>query len=172
MAAVAHAAPDGYTILVNSTSYVVVASTYAKLPYDPYRDMIGIALLAHLPFVVITSPKYKTLADLVAAGRQKPSPLSWGTVGVGSSGHLATERLMHAAKMQGTLVPFRGAPEAVTELVAGRIDFYAGVLPNALELADSGKVNLVGVATAKRSALFPDVPTTTEVGYHNSDYDF
>ena len=80
MSAVAHAAPDGYTILVNSTSYVVVASTYAKLPYDPHDDMTGIALLAHIPFVVGASPKYKTLADLVAAGQQKPSPVNFGTL--------------------------------------------------------------------------------------------
>src|SRR2546423_4733228 len=95
MAAVAKSAPDGYTILVNSTSYVVVASTYAKLPYDPFDDMAGIALLAHFPFVVATSRNYKTLADLVAASRT--SPLTCGSVGIGSSRHLAIERFMHAA---------------------------------------------------------------------------
>jgi tripartite-type tricarboxylate transporter receptor subunit TctC len=172
MAAVAKSAPDGYTILVNSTSFVVVASTYAKLPYDPYEDMMGIALLAHFPFVVATSQKYKTLADLIAAGRMQPSPLTSGSVGIGSSGHLAIERLMHAAKFRATLVPFRGAPEAVTELAAGRLDMYAGVLPNVLELAKAGQINLVGVVSPKRSALVPNVPTTLEVGYPNSDYNF
>jgi tripartite-type tricarboxylate transporter receptor subunit TctC len=172
MAAVAKSAPDGYTILVNSTSYVVVASTYAKLPYDPYDDMTGIALLAHFPFVVATSQKYKTLADLIAAGRMQPSPLASGSVGIGSSGHLALERLMHAAKFRATIVPFRGTPEAVSELAAGRLDMFAGVLPNVLELAKAGQINLVGMVAPKRSALVPDVPTTLEAGYPDSDYNF
>ena len=172
MAAVAKSPPDGYTILVNSTSYVVVASTYAKLPYNPYEDMVGIALLAHFPFVVATSRTYKNLADLVEAGRLQPSPLTSASFGIGSSGHLAIERLLHAAKFQATVVPFRGAPEAVAELAAGRLDMYAGVLPNVLELAKAGEINLVGVMSPKRSALVPDVPTTIEAGYPDSDYDF
>ena len=170
MAAVAKSSPDGYTILVNSTSYVVVASTYAKLPYDPYDDMVGIALLAHFPFVVATAQKYKTLADLVGSGRT--SALTCGSVGIGSAGHLAIERFMHAAKLQATVVPFRGAPEAVTELAASRLDMYAGVLPNVLELAKAGHINLVGLLSPKRSTLVPDVPTTLEAGYSESDYDF
>jgi tripartite-type tricarboxylate transporter receptor subunit TctC len=172
MAVVAKSVPDGYTILVNSTSYVVVASTYARLPYNPYEDMLGIALLAHFPFVVATSLKYKNLDDLVAAGQIQPSPVTAGSLGIGSSGHLAMERLLHAAKFQATIVPFRGAPEAVAELAAGRIDMYAGVLPNVLELAKSGQINLVGVMSSRRSALVPDVPTTIEAGYPGSDYNF
>src|SRR5437764_6810245 len=172
MAAVAKSAPDGYTILVNSTSYVVVASTYAKLPYDPYDDMAGIALLAHFPFVVATSRKYRTLADLVAAGRREPASLSSGSVGIGSSGHLAIARFMQATKFRATLVPFRGAPEAVTELAAGRLDMYAGVLPNVLELAKAGEINLVAVMSPQRSSLVPDVPTTREAGYPDADYNF
>jgi tripartite-type tricarboxylate transporter receptor subunit TctC len=172
MAAVAKSPPDGYTILVNSTSYVVVASTYAKLPYNPYEDLVGIALLAHFPFVVATSRTYKNLADLVAAGRLQPSPLTSASLGIGSSGHLAIERLLHAAKFQATVVPFRGAPEAVAELAAGRLDMYVGVLPNVLELAKAGEINLVGVMSPKRSALIPDVPTTIEAGYPDSDYNF
>jgi tripartite-type tricarboxylate transporter receptor subunit TctC len=172
MSAVAHAAPDGYTILVNSTSYVVVASTYAKLPYDPHDDMTGIALLAHIPFVVGASPKYKTLADLVAAGQKKRSPVNFGTLGLGSSGHLATERLMRACEFEATNVPFRGTGEALTEVVAGRLDFYSGAFPNAGELSRNGQISVLAIMTPKRSALFPDVPTTIEAGCPNSDYDF
>ena len=172
MNAVAKAAPDGYTILVNSTSYVVVASTYAHLPYDPYNDMTGIALLAQFPVVVLSSLKYKTLADLVAAGRANQSHLTFGTLGLGSSGHLATERLMRSAKFTGTHVPFRGTAEAMTELVAGRLDMYSGVVPNAGELAKAGKIRVLGIESAKRSPFFPDVPTTIEAGYPNSDYNF
>ena len=172
MNAVAKSAPDGYTLLVNSTSYVVVASTYAKLPYDPYDDMIGVALLAQFPVVVASSLKYKTLADLVAAGQMKPSPLTFGTLGLGSSGHLATARLMRAANFAGTHVPFRGTSEAMTELIAGRLDMYSGVVPNASDLARAGEINVLGIATVKRSPFFPDVPTTIEAGFPDSDYNF
>jgi tripartite-type tricarboxylate transporter receptor subunit TctC len=164
--------PDGYTILVNSTSYVVVASTYAHLPYDPYKDMTGVALLARFPVVVLSSLKYKALADLVEAGRMKPSPLTYGTLGKGSAGDLATARLMHAANFDGTGVPFRGTAEAMNELVAARLDMFSGVVPNALELAKAGKINVLALESSKRSSLFPGIPTTLEVGYPNSDYNF
>jgi tripartite-type tricarboxylate transporter receptor subunit TctC len=172
MNAVAKAAPDGYTILVNSTSYVVVASTYAQLPYDPYRDMTGIALLARFPVVVVSSLKYKRLADLIEVGRLKPSPLTFGTLGKGSSGDLATQRLMHAANFDGTEIPFRGTAEAMNELIAGRLDMYSGVVPNALELAKAGKINVLALESAKRSSLFPGIATTIEAGYPNSEYNF
>lgn len=172
MNAVAKAPPDGYTVLVNSTSYVVVASTYARLPYDPYHDMTGIALLARFPVVVLSSLKYKRLGQLVAAGRTKPSPLTFGTLGIGSSGQLATARLMLAAGFEGTNVPYRGTAEAMNELVAGRLDMYSGVVPNALQLARAGKINILALESANRSVLFPGVPTTREAGYLNSDYNF
>jgi tripartite-type tricarboxylate transporter receptor subunit TctC len=172
MNAVAKAPPDGYTVLVNSTSYVVVASTYAHLPYDPYHDMTGIALLARFPVVVLSSLKYKRLAQLIAAGRAKSSPLTFGTLGIGSSGQLATARLMLAAGFDGTNVPYRGTAEAMNELVAGRLDMYSGVVPNALQLAKAGKINILALESANRSVLFPGVPTTREAGYPNSDYNF
>lgn len=172
MAMVAKSPPDGYTILVNSTSYVVVASTFAKLPYDPYNDMTGVALLAHLPFVIATSTKHKTLADFVNAGRVKPSPLNYGTTGNGSSGHLFGERFRHAARMEITHVPFRGTPEGMTEVVAGRLDMFTAPLPSATELAADRKINVLAIATARRSPMFPDVPTTVEAGHPNSGYNF
>jgi tripartite-type tricarboxylate transporter receptor subunit TctC len=172
MNAVAKSAPDGYTLLVNSTSYVVVASTYAKLPYDPYADMTGVALLAQFPVVVTSSLKYRSLAELVAAGRLKPSALTFGTLGLGSSGHLATERFMRAANFTGTQVPFRGTAEAMTELIAGRLDMYSGVAPNAADLARAREINVLAIEARKRSAFFPDVPTTIEAGFPNSDYNF
>ena len=172
MAMVAKSSPDGYTLLVNSTSYAVVASTYAKLPYDPVRDMTGIALLAHLPFVVATSVKYKTLAELVAAGRVKPTPLNYGTPGPGSSGHLFAEKLMHAAGFEAKHVPFRGTPEAMSEVIAGRLDIFPGAIPNVSELARDRQINVLAVGSARGSALFPDIPTTIAAGYPGSDYNF
>jgi tripartite-type tricarboxylate transporter receptor subunit TctC len=172
MSMVAKSAPDGYTLLVNSTSFVVVASTYAKLPYDPVKDMIGIALLAHMPFMITTSTKYKTLEQFLQAGRVKPTPLNFGSVGNGSSGHLFVERFMHAAKFDARHVPFRGVPEAMTELVANRLDLFTPPIPSMKELAMDGKISVLGIASSKRSALFPDVKTTLEAGYPESDYNF
>lgn len=172
MAMVAKSAPDGYTLLVNSTSYVVVASTYAKLPYDPYDDMTGIALLAHLPFTIATTTKYKKLADLVAAGRVTPTPLNYGSTGNGSSGHLFAERFKHAAKFDAKHVPFRGTPEAMTEVIAGRLDMFPAPIPSITELGDAGRVNVLAVSTAKRSSTLPDVPTTIEAGFPDSSYNF
>jgi tripartite-type tricarboxylate transporter receptor subunit TctC len=102
----------------------------------------------------------------------QPSPVVCGSLGLGSSGHLAIARLLHAANFQATIVPFRGAPEVVGELAAGRIDMYAGVLPNVLELARAGQVNLVAMQSPRRSAAAPEVPTTLEAGYPESDYNF
>ncbi len=172
MAAVAKSPPDGYTILVNSNSYVVVASTYARLPYDPYKDMTGIALLARFPVAVIASTKYRTLAELIEVGRKMPSPLTFGTLGFGSAGQLATARLMIAAKFDGTNVPYKGTSEAMSEIIAGRLDMFSGVVPNALDLAKSGSVNILALESAKRSSLFPGIPTTIEAGYPNSDYSY
>ena len=172
MAMVAKSPPDGYTLLVNSTSYVVVASTYARLPYDPVSDMIGIALLAHLPFTITTTTKYNKLADLVAAGQVTPTPLNYGSTGNGSSGHLFGERFKHAAKFDARHVPFRGTPEAMTEVIAGRLDMFPAPIPSITELGDAGRVRVLAVGTTKRSSALPDVPTTIEAGYPNSNYNF
>ena len=134
--------------------------------------MVGVALLAHLPFMLAAAVKYKTLADFVAAGRVKPTPLNYGSTGAGSSGHLFVERLMHAAKSQAQHVPFRGTPEALTEIVAGRLDLFPAPAPSVTELARDGRINVLGIGTARRSSIFPDVPTTLEAGYPNSDYNF
>lgn len=172
MAAVAKAPPDGYTLLVNSTSYVVVSSTYAKLSFDPETEMTGIALIAHLPFAVAVATKYKTLAQFVEAGRVQNTPLNYGSVGNGSSGHLFGERFKYAAKFDMRHVAFRGTPEGLTEVVAGRLDLFAAPITSATELAADGKINVLAVSSSKRSTLLPNVPTTLEAGYPGSDYNF
>src|SRR5215211_3740030 len=113
----AKADPDGYTLLVNSTSQVVVASTYAKLPYSVADDFIPISALADIPFVVSTTTSYKSMKDVVAAS-SKPGGIFYGTNGPGSSGHLFMEALRLAAGYPITHVPFRGTVEAMTEVIA------------------------------------------------------
>ncbi len=167
---VAKSDPDGYTLLVNSTSHTAVQATYAKLAYHPADDFAGITPLANLPLVIIAPLKYKTMADLVAAGRA--GSLNFGSAGAGSSGHLFLERFRTSAKMNATHVPFRGTPEGVTEIIAGRLDFYVAPVLNAVPFARDGKLTAVAVGSAKRADSMPEVPTTVEAGVANADYEF
>jgi tripartite-type tricarboxylate transporter receptor subunit TctC len=169
---VARADPDGYTLLVNSTSHVVVASTYAHLPYSVADDFAGISELADIPFVIATSTKYNTLADLIAAGKKPGSHILYGSAGAGSSGQLFMERLRLAAGFAATHVPFRGTPEGMNELIAGRLDVFPAPLLNALPLAKAGKIHVLAISSAKRLALMPNVPTLAEAGLPNALYNF
>ena len=170
-AMVAKADPDGYTLLVNSTSQVVVASTYAKLPYNVAEDFIPISALADVPFVVSTRTSYKSMKDVVAASG-KPGGIFYGTNGPGSSGHLFMEALRLAAGYPITHVPFRGTVEAMTEVIAGRLDMFPAPALNAINLTKEGKVNSLAVSSAKRLPLMPDVPTLAEVGLPKAQYQF
>jgi len=163
--------PDGYTLLVNSTSQVVVASTYAKLPYSVVDDFIPISGLADIPFVVSTTTQYKSMKDVVAAG-SKPGGIFYGTNGPGSSGHLFMEALRLAAGYPITHVPFRGTVEAMTEVIAGRIDMFPAPALNAINLAKEGRVNALAVSSPKRLGLMSDVPTLAEIGLPKAQYQF
>jgi tripartite-type tricarboxylate transporter receptor subunit TctC len=167
----AKADPDGYTLLVNSTSQVVVASTYAKLPYSVADDFIPISGLADIPFVVSTTTQYKSMKDVVAAG-SKPGGIFYGTNGPGSSGHLFMEALRLAAGYPITHVPFRGTVEAMTEVIAGRIDMFPAPALNAINLAREGRVNALAVSSPKRLGLMSDVPTLAEIGLPKAQYQF
>jgi tripartite-type tricarboxylate transporter receptor subunit TctC len=169
---VAKAEPDGYTLLVNSTSHVVVASTYAKLPYSVTDDFSGISALADIPYVVTTATRYKTIKDLIDAGKKPNSRILYGSAGAGSSGQLFMERFRLAAGFPATHVPFRGTPEGMTELVAGRIDMYAAPAVNAISLSKEGKVSALAASSRKRLPLMPNIPTLAEVGLPNAEYNF
>jgi tripartite-type tricarboxylate transporter receptor subunit TctC len=167
----AKADPDGYTLLVNSTSQVVVTSTYAQLPYSVADDFIPISALADIPFVVSTTTNYKSMKDVVAASG-KPGGIFYGTNGPGSSGHLFMEALRLAAGYPITHVPFRGTVEAMTEVIAGRIDMFPAPALNAINLTKEGKVNSLAVSSPKRLQLMSDVPTLAEVGLPKAQYQF
>jgi tripartite-type tricarboxylate transporter receptor subunit TctC len=171
---VAKAAPDGYTILV----YGALASAnalYSKLPYDTLADFIPVAALGQQPLVVVVSPAkgYKTLADLVAAGKAKPGALNYSTAGVGSASHFGAERLRASAGFEAQHIPFKGAAEAVTDVVAERSDFSVQLPATTLPLLKDGKLAALAVSAQKRISLMPDVPTTIEAGLPaNSVYPF
>ena len=172
MAQAAKAEPDGYTMLVHSTSHVVVASTYPNLPFNVAEDFAAVSALANVPFVIAAATKHKTLKDMVAAGKAPGSVIHYGSAGAGSSGHLFMERFRLAAGFPATHVPFRGTPEGMTEVIAGRIDMYPAPILNAIPLAKDGKVHALAVSTAKRAPLMPDVATVAEAGLPNAEYNF
>lgn len=167
---VAKSDPDGYTLLVNSSSHAAVAATYAKLSYHPAEDFAGISPLADLPLSVIAPLKYKTMADLIAAGQK--SSLNFGSAGAGSAGHLFLERVRLAGNINAVHIAFRGTPEGVTEILAGRIDFYVAPVLNAVPLVNDGKISALAVGSAKRAKSMPQVPTTVEAGLKDSGYEF
>ena len=172
MAQAAKSDPDGYTMLVHSTSHVVVASTYPNLTFNVAEDFAAVTALASIPFVIATKIQYKTLKDLVDAGKKPGSAILYGTAGAGSSGQLYMERFRLAAGFPATHVPFRGTPEGMTEVVAGRIDMYPAPALNAISLTKDGKVSSLAVSSAKRLPLMPDVPTSAEAGVPNAEYNF
>jgi tripartite-type tricarboxylate transporter receptor subunit TctC len=173
MGFVAKSEPDGYTVLVHSAAFVIQPSTFPNLGYDAGKDFAGVMPLINVPLVLIASPKkYKTLRDLVTAAKAKPNAVNYATVGYGAAAHLTAERLRLAAGFEAQQIPFRGAPEAVTEVLAERVDFFFSPTLAAVPLVRDGKLNALAVSSSKRAAALPEVPTTIEAGYPNSDYNF
>src|SRR5262245_500480 len=170
--AVAKSDPDGYTLLVHSTSHVVVATTFPKLVYNVAAGCTSRTGLAQQPYVLTTQTKYASVGDLIAAGRANPGKLNYGSAGIGTSGMLFMERFALAAGIKITHVPFRGTPEGMTEIVAGRLDMYPGPVISVTELAAAKQVNTLAVSTPKRASALPNVPTLAEAGVQNSDYTF
>lgn len=170
--AVAAAAPDGYTLLAHSSGIVVSPFTIANAHYDPVKDFVAVAPLASLPNVLVVSPAsgVGTVREFVARARARR--LTFGTVGAGTPVYLAMEKFRLAAGIEGDFVPFRGAPEAITEVMAGRVDAYYAPLPVALEFIRSGRLTALCVSSRARSSALPEVPTSLEAGYPDSDLEF
>ena len=171
-AQVARSDPDGYTILVNSSAHTVNPAIYPNLPFDTLKDFVNIAGLAAVPNVLIAPPgKYKNLADFIAQVKAKPAnSLNYASAGIGSATHLNAEKFMMMAGLDLQHIPFKGTPEAVTEVAAGRLEFYFAPINAAIGLIKDGKIAALGISTARRSPLLPEVPTTNEAGAPNSDY--
>ena len=169
---VARSEADGYNILVSSTSMVVVASTYLNLPYSVTNDFVAVGALADIPFFVGTSTKYKTLKELIEINKKPGGNILYGTAGPGSSGHLFMEQLRLVAGYPVTHVPFRGTPEAMTEMVAGRLDMYPTPAVNAIPLSRDGKISTLAVSSPKRLPTMPEVATLREVGLPDAEYQF
>jgi tripartite-type tricarboxylate transporter receptor subunit TctC len=174
VAAVARAAPDGYTMLVHSSSFSSSYSLHKTLPYDTFKDFAAVVPLGYQPtvLVVATSKPWKTLGELVAAAKAKPGALNFASAGVGAASHLAAERFRRSAGFEAQHIPFKGPVEALTEVMTGRIDFYFLPIAPALNLISQGKIRALAVSTSKRAALLPNVPTTAEAGLKDAAYVF
>ena len=172
-ALVANADPDGHTVLLHSSSMSAQVVLHKTLPYDPVRDFAPVVLFGIQPSVLITAPSkpFKTVAELVAAAKARPGELNFATAGIGSASHMAAERLRLAAGIKVQHIPFRGA-EGLSEVMAGRIDFYFIPIAPAVPLITDGKVRVLAVSTRNRAPSLPDVPTIVEAGYPDAEYLF
>jgi len=172
---VAKAAPDGYTLLIHSNSHTVTASTYtlAQMGYDPSRDLVGVASLALTPsvFVTATSKGFGTLQALIDHAKAKPDSINYTSAGMGSVTHLGAERLKVAGNFTGTHIPTKSTPEALTEVLSGRADYFLSPIGLAAPHIKAGKLVGLGVSSYKRSNVLPNIPTTAEAGVVNAEYE-
>jgi tripartite-type tricarboxylate transporter receptor subunit TctC len=173
-AAVAQAAPDGYTIMIHSSSHTVSPSTFAKLPFDTVADFAPVTPISSTPNVLVISPSknIKTLQQLLAAARAKPGSMNFASAGQGSATHLNAEKFKLAAKIEATNIPFKGSAEAVTEVMAGRVDYYFSPIAPVIGQIRNGQLIPLAVGSPKRATALPDVPTTAEAGVPGSEFNF
>jgi tripartite-type tricarboxylate transporter receptor subunit TctC len=171
---VARAPPDGYTILAASSALTVAPWLHPSLPYDTSRDLAAVAALGSIPNVLVTSPANgsKTVAQFIAAAKAKPGSFNFASTGVGTATHMSAERFRVSAGIEAVHVPTKSGPEALTEVLSGRADFYLCPLATALPFVRDGKVLGLAVSGPKRLPELPDVPTTSEAGLADADYTF
>jgi tripartite-type tricarboxylate transporter receptor subunit TctC len=172
--AVATAAPDGYTIMIHSSSHTVSPSTFAKLPFDTVADFAGVTPISTLPNALVISPakNIKTLKELVAAAKAKPGTINFASAGQGSATHLNAEKFKLAAKIDATNIPFKGSADAVTEVLSGRVDYYFSPIAPVIGQIREGHLLALAVGSPKRAAALPEVPTTAEAGVPGSEFNF
>jgi tripartite-type tricarboxylate transporter receptor subunit TctC len=171
-AVVAKADPDGYTLLINASAHSAAPAAYPNLSYDPSKDFAGVAIFGVVPNVLLVAPSkgIKTAKDLVA--QDKDGHMTFASAGVGSATHWAAERFLVSAGIKATHVPFSGGPAALTEVMTGRVDFCFIGVSSAIPFIKNGQLLALAVSMPKRSPALPDVPTTIELGYADSDYVF
>jgi tripartite-type tricarboxylate transporter receptor subunit TctC len=173
-AAVAKSDPDGYTILVNSSAHTITPALYSNLSYDAGADFAAVGAIGNVPNVLIIAPSkgIKTLKEFVDAAKAKPGSFNFASVGVGSAVHLSAERFRIAAGYEAQHIPFKGGAEALTEVIAGRVEYYFCPIATALPHIRDGRLLGLAVSSPKRASALPDVPTTLEAGFADSDYTF
>jgi tripartite-type tricarboxylate transporter receptor subunit TctC len=169
---VAKAEPDGYTILANSSAHTIAPWIIPNLSYDTARDLTAVIPFGKNANVLVVSPAkgWKTIQDMVAAAKKNPGTFNYGSAGVGTATHISAERLRLSAGFEATHIPYKGGPEALTDVLGGRIDFYYCPISTAIPLVRDGRLLALAVSTPTRASALPEVPTSIEAGYPNSDY--
>ena len=164
--AVAKADPDGYTLLVNSSSHSANPAMYKSLPYDPQKDFADVAILGKTPYVMVSAANgpYRNLRALIEAAKAKPGDVPYASAGIGTSTHLAAEYAIDLAGVKMLHVPFKGSAEAMQDVVAGRTAFYMAPINAGINLVKDGRLAPLGVSTRTRAEILPDVPTLAEQG--------
>ena len=169
---IAEAAPDGHTLMVTGSNFAGSAALYSKLPYDPVRDFAGVTQFASTPLVLVVAPTLgaKSVKELIALAREKPDQLNYGSTGLGSGPHYGAELFKLVAGIKAVHVPYRGSPESLTDLMAGRVHFILSPVLAATPLVRGGRVLALGVTTTYRAQALPEVPTIAEAGLPAFEY--
>ncbi len=173
-ALVAQAPADGYTVMIHSSSHTVSPSTFAKLPFDTATAFAGVTPIANIPNVLVVSPKsaIKSVADLLKTAKAKPGALNYASAGEGSATHLNAEKFKLAGQFFAVHIPYTGSAGAVTDVLAGRVDYYFSPAAPVMGHIKEGTLNALAVGSAKRAAALPTVPTTAESGVSGSEFNF
>jgi tripartite-type tricarboxylate transporter receptor subunit TctC len=160
------AAPDGHTLMMVSIGHAVNASLYTKLPYDTVKDFAGVTFVADVPNVLIATPSLglKNVTDLIKLAKSKPGQMNYGSAGVGSGTHMNGEEFKLAAGIDVVHVPYKGTPEAITNVISGAVHYFFAPITAAVPMVKSGKVTGLAVTTKARSPVLPEVPTVAESG--------
>jgi tripartite-type tricarboxylate transporter receptor subunit TctC len=171
---VAKAAPDGYTLLVNSSAHTANPALYKDMPFNTATDFAGITPLVNLSNVLIIAPakNIKNVQELVAYAKSKPGELNFASAGVGSATHMNAEKFSARAGIKHVHVPYKGTPEAMTDVMEGRVDVFFAPVNAALANIQAGKFVTLAVGSGQRSPILPNVPTTEEAGVKDSAYNF
>jgi tripartite-type tricarboxylate transporter receptor subunit TctC len=165
-------APTGYDMVMGQKDNLVVGPwLYKNLPWDPTRDLVAVSHIAYTPVVIVTSStsRFKTLGDVVAAARNAPDTITYGSPGNGTTIHLAGEIFKTAAGINIRHVPYKGSNPAMMDVLAGNVDLMVSSLPSAIGQLKSGKLRALAVTSAKRSSTAPEIPTVAELGYKDFD---
>ncbi len=172
--AVAKAEPDGYTMLVHSSAHTITPALYPALSYDVIKDFVTVGAIGSVPNVMIIAPSrgFKTVKEYVSHAKANPTASNFASLGVGSAVHLSAERFRVSAGFDSTHIPFKGGAEALTEIIAGRVDYYFCPIATALPHIKGGRLMGLAVSSPQRASALPNLPTTLESGFPDSDYTF
>lgn len=159
---------DGYTLVLGQTSNLAINPTlYSKLPYDPVKDLAPVVLVASAPLLVVVAAEspFKTMADIVSASKSKPASVTFGSPGNGTASHLASEMFQKTAGIKLLHVPYKGAAQALTDVMSSQVNVYVGSVPTLIGHVKNGKLRAIAVTSTKRIKEMPQTPTVAESGF-------